>query len=775
MENRIVIKKINFLRVNKLEDFGFNPTVITENELIDKKHDLKIKLYHNKITQISDIIWDYENNEIINWKFIIDYDSHIAIDFILLENDIFDENNIIGHGFIKNINKEVHKNLSQNVFPEPIFNIINIENNNIIIANIEIEQYILLKDKTHYYNCGIGWSPPDDYPKLDIFPYKHRNEIFENIRIIEDNYVEDSENNGYCEAFLRIINDNNNKPPMCFGIIAPDNYGKSRLLQNLKKKINIINDISKEEKFIKSIVTIEFNPWNFEADDTIWASILMNIHDSLEGKIGKFNLKWLRIKKNFFPTTTSIIFFMLKIIIPIIILIILYIYDFYYNNTFNIILTISLSISSILFFKDVFNLLKYLIFSISDIINKMKKPDWTNKLGFMNEIKNEFLDFINPIIKEYNCKLVLLIDDLDKCSIDKIYSVIKALSLLKYSDCPIYIFLTYDSVKINDAIKSYYKNKHLVNTYEGKHLLNKLITIPFCLPEKSIVENISLLDKYIIESTISNNDLTDKVPINYNNLNNLNNLNIYNGNIKDDVKLILPNSPIYAYFNIKGLSPKLSPKYKNSINYDKLNQMETNINKNNLTFLQLENYYKYLVKIEQDIPNNEKIKHIKNLIYSKFIKLKTDFTNNYYIGLDSDEINLFQQILQETKYSNNYINNSQIIKIINMYSIARFLLPNYLKYKKNKLFHLILITENWQKIIVDIYFEIRQIKINLSIDKIKECFDNKELLFFYLNNNKIIKNDELILYLTKFEIKITDFIDLEMYIINLDRCFNTII
>jgi hypothetical protein len=74
---------------------------------------------------------------------------------------------------------------------------------------------------------------------------------------------------------------------------------------------------------------------------------------------------------------------------------------------------------------------------------------------------------------------------------------------------------------------------------------------------------------------------------------------------------------------------------------------------------------------------------------------------------------------------------------------------------------------------IQIYEEVKKIKINLDSEKIKECFENKELLFFYINNEKIIKNDELIIYLTKFEIKIIDYIELENFIINLDRCLIT--
>ena len=60
---------------------------------------------------------------------------------------------------------------------------------------------------------------------------------------------------------------------------------------------------------------------------------------------------------------------------------------------------------------------------------------------------------------------------------------------------------------------------------------------------------------------------------------------------------------------------------------------------------------------------------------------------------------------------------------------------------------------------------------NLNLIKIKECFEDKDILFFYINNEDITKNDELIIYLSKFEIKIMDFIELEIFMINLDRCY----
>ena len=720
MEARIVIKNLDFIES-------------------DKK-DIKIKLYHNKINLLSDIIWDYENKDTINWKFIIDYTPSIPIDFIILENDVLDQNNIIGHGIINKNDKLNISEISNSLFPEPYHINIQIERNSIITCILNIELYIILKSTSTNYKCGSGWSEPDNYPQLSIFPYKNRNDIFQNIRLIENTFSDELENETYSNAFVRIINDDNNKPPICFGIIAPDNYGKSRLLQNLNKKLSLTNNN----------VVINFNPWNFEAADIIWASILISIHDALELKFGKFNLKLLRINKYFFPNSNALFMFILKMSIPLILLIILCIYGFV-NNFSSIFISISLGASFLYFIRNYYSLITNFLFSISDLINnKINKPDWKQKLGFMNEIKEEFLDFINPVIKNYNCKLILLIDDLDKCSIEKIYSVIKVLSLLKYSDCPIYIFLSYDSVKINDAITSYYKNKNLINSYEGKNLLNKLINIPFCLPEKSIVENITLIEKYLKE-----NVTTIKTPI------------FSSKKMEENTSLRIDD--IY----IKSESPKnINVNYFNFKETDKnkLNQIELILQNNiNLSFYQLENYYKYIIKMEYE-EDTKQINKLKKIIYQKFIELKKDFSENLYIGLDNEEINLIQNILEETKYSGYCLNNSQIIKIINLYAIARFLLPTYLKNKKNKLLHLLLITENWHDIMIQIYEEIKKIKINLNSEKIKECFENKELLFFYINNEKINKNDELIIYLTKFEIKIIDYIELEKFIINLDRC-----
>ena len=602
-----------------------------------------IKFFDENIKNIVLLI-KHDTNEFIGSNdFIFPYNKTLSIKFTVLDEEI-----TLGEFSIKPITENTW------FFYENLLNL-DITNNNKKIGRITIEQSIYNWVQSLLFNY-IG------YPKTN------KTELCTLIKIIKNNFHDqESIYNYYSDAFLKIINFNENIPPLYFGIIAPDNYGKSDMLTILKNKISASDCIKK--------IIIEFNPWSFEADDTIWASILMSIHTGLEKEFGRNTLNWMRLKKNLFPDVKSVSVFFIKLFITGGFVVALTYIDYTKNIISNALIAFFLSLSSLILLKDVIDVLKNFIFSISDLLNKIKKPDWSKELGFMNEIKKEFFDFINPVIKDNDYKLILLIDDLDKCSIEKIYLVIKVLSLIKYSDCPIYVFLTYDSKKIDESLRNYYQIKYHKNMTDSKYIMNKLINVPFCLPGREIINNLSLI---------------------YDNIN-------------------------------KSPSPKISCIKKKDTLLENFNNYDSN---------------------EELVLNIET--HLDSLHQSR-------------------EITTFQSIIENTKNSGNALTNEQVIKIMNIYSLAKFLLPNHLRNKRFILLHLIVLCENWLRIMIYLYKEIRKIKFNLTYSEIKEVFGEKQLLFFYLNDTEN-HNDELLLYLTKFEIKIIDFIDLEPYIFNLDRC-----
>ena len=597
------------------ENYRFSNWLYQETRIVvknikifnDNIKNILVKLYHGKLICSSNNDFIFKSNQKLNIYLRI-FDDEILLGCVKINTDL---------DRIKILDLDIMKD-------------------DIKIGKISVEK--------HNYNWFLS-----SFYKYFGYPKINKCDLYTSIKIIKNDFHDqESIYNYYSDAFLRIINFEENIPPLYFGIIAPDNFGKSDMLSVLRNRINNSDSIKK--------IIIEFNPWSFEADDTIWASILMSIHDGLEKEFGRNKLNWMRIKKNYFPDYKSVSIFLIKFIITSGLLITRIFNDYNDNTTSNVLVTFFLSVSSLVLLKDVFSVIKNFIFSVSDLLKKIKKPDWSKELGFMNEIKTEFFDFINPVIKDNNYKLILLIDDLDKCSIEKIYLVIKVLSLIKYSDCPIYVFLTYDSKKIDESLRNYYQIKYHKNISDSKYIMNKLINVPFCLPGREIINNLDLI---------------------YDNIN-------------------------------KSPSPKISPKKK-----------------------------------------------------------KDDYLDETI--LESSEVDTFQSIIENTKNSGNALNNEQVIKIMNIYSVAKFLLPNHLRHKQFILLHLIVLCENWLRIMIYLYKEIRKTKFNLTYLEIKEVFGEKQLLFFYLNDAES-PNDELLLYLTKFEIKIIDFIDLEPYIFNLDRC-----
>jgi len=270
-----------------------------------------IKFFNENVKNIILMIKHGTTNIIGSNDFIFLYNQNLSIDFTVQEDDL-----TIGEFKIAPIKFISSWFIKKNILE------LDIVKNNKKIGKITIEQSIYTWFESLLFKY-IG------YPKTS------KTELCNSIKIIKNDFHDqESIYDYYSDAFLRIINFRENIPPLYFGIIAPDNFGKSDLLSILKNKI-----IS--SSFIKKIV-IEFNPWSFEADDTIWASILMSIHTGLEKEFGRNTLNWMRIKKNFFPDYKSVSLFFIKLIITAGLIIALIFIDYTKNILSNILIASSL-------------------------------------------------------------------------------------------------------------------------------------------------------------------------------------------------------------------------------------------------------------------------------------------------------------------------------------------------------------------------------------------------------------------------------------------------
>ncbi|XP_070580805.1 NTPase KAP family P-loop domain-containing protein 1-like [Ptychodera flava] len=118
----------------------------------------------------------------------------------------------------------------------------------------------------------------------------------------------------------------------------------------------------------------------------------------------------------------------------------------------------------------------------------VNKPDFSSKLGFMNKIKREVsiaASLLNWIAcyKKKPVRVVITVDDLDRCERKKAVKVIEAINILLSDEyCPFICILAVDCRVICEAIEESLgvvsKNAYVT----GHEYLKKFIQVNFCIP-----------------------------------------------------------------------------------------------------------------------------------------------------------------------------------------------------------------------------------------------------------------------------------------------------
>ena len=841
IEIRLIIKYVNYYNIT--------------NEISDFKFDF---LYKN-ILKTSDVYWKYKNDLEYNWKFIHSdkindfYKNDIKL--ILTDENVIEDNILLGSidvnikDFISFYQKLNFPNMSNHINYVDLNNIeslkvydpnkftiyspglyINkiqksITKDNINVGNIIFDILILDYKTALNFKTGEGREKPNCYPFIQNLD-KNKNIIDNNsfnkqntINIINNNISTDDEFqfNNYANAFANIINNKDLSLPLIFGLYAPKGVGKTHLL-------NLINNKISDNNFIK----VNFNAWVFSGTDVLWAGIITALYNKVEDYLGKYFLRYFRVETKLFPKTKDKIIFIFLIVLMISLLIASYF--IYKNENIQLIWSIiSLFFSSLLtinFFKNILNIGKFMLISFSSEVKKaVSSPDFSSKLGFMNDVKNEINEIIIPILNKKNLKMVISIDDLDKCPPDKIAQILEAVQLLLSDDnCPFIVFISANSNTLIKAIESNYKNKYKnfmeINGYE---YLNKLITIPFSIP------NINIINKLNILQILTKND-SEKVLINkYNEKlknfieNDISYKEKYLKNINSKSLLnnfLLNETPI----DTVNMSLKEKCEYIETLTDSKLKNIVVKENNNSLTFLRSNNDINesidnYLLEIEHNISNNiEQYGNLEELYFSinklilqlqkkniiefndRIKKIKDSIINFFTIQKNNIFGSLFKEYSDyETKvfcdlsyYLGNNMNMIKSKRIINLYNLSRFILPAHLFNLRKYLIQIIIMSEFWNYrmtwIILILENKYKESFINKKniIETLQNItlsdFYNKSVINVIRDNNKkisksLLKTDfnkkDFFKILKYNNIELIHLYKLNNYIFNIDQCLKS--
>ena len=297
----------------------------------------------------------------------------------------------------------------------------------------------------------------------------------------------------YAKFLADIIRNKDNTPPLTIGLYAPWGSGKTHLINLIKKHLK--ND--------KKIKFIDFDAWQYNDQEHIWAALVMKFMQQCEKNLF-FYFRYLIWKLSKFVTYENclkllIYWGIMAVFIP--------------GYLPEISKFVSILIAHPVIFSFIFTFLpdwiKYPNFNINnEFLNCLKTPTYEEHLGFRNDI-TELINLTIKFLTLGNKRIVLVIDNLDRCSQENIMKILDAISqfLTSCTNGKNHNIATIFAID-HEIVKAAVKSKLAVNnTQDANNLdnkaeeyLDKIINIPFTIPAPQSNED------FLLNSVDDNNE-----------------------------------------------------------------------------------------------------------------------------------------------------------------------------------------------------------------------------------------------------------------------------
>lgn len=323
----------------------------------------------------------------------------------------------------------------------------------------------------------------------------------------------------YSKTISEYIVNRKIETPFNIGIFGEWGAGKSSFLKLTEKEINELNNsYNSEENYYTCVV--KYDASQYSEQNKIWQSILKEVFKEFEKERkfgGKFSFFWnrflKRLKKNTWKYSIQVITFILVVIWWIV-----------FNKKVNDILQfkkavlygiigiIPLAMGAVNIVIPVIKSQLKVAKPLSDmVVSNIELPDYSKDLGIRENIKNDLTDLLEVWLKKdkktkgYERRLVIFIDELDRCSDKGITELFEALQLfLTVEQVGIVISINFNSVYYALNKKFEYINKDFEDTEKVKfcmEYLEKYISIPIYF------NNVEKYDEYINSLLADNKEI----------------------------------------------------------------------------------------------------------------------------------------------------------------------------------------------------------------------------------------------------------------------------
>jgi len=320
----------------------------------------------------------------------------------------------------------------------------------------------------------------------------------------------------YSEALARMVLHKQTKPPLSIGIHGPWGKGKSSFMKQIQEKLDDDDEEEEEGHSKTRIVTVWFNAWSYDDATQVWAGLLNRVSAAIEKKLGHLRALGVNAWHAATHRTAELLW---AVALPALVLVAAVSLGWLYGISWLTFLQktftgeVSLTdleealvpllggAGSLLF------LLKRLATVTQPISTRIahfaKLPSYSEELGFQHAVIKD-LQFLRKSLEhgKRDARVVVFIDDLDRCSEERIMEILQAI-ILVLAQAEFFVFLGIDTDMIYRAINEHYTadGKPPARSFAPQYL-RKILQLSFHLPPIGPAEREKLLKTFFSEESI---------------------------------------------------------------------------------------------------------------------------------------------------------------------------------------------------------------------------------------------------------------------------------
>ena len=298
----------------------------------------------------------------------------------------------------------------------------------------------------------------------------------------------------YVDAFASLITSPHTTPPLTIGIFGSWGMGKSFLLEHIHREIRVRQ--AKARKAIPQVHVVAFNAWEYSATEVVWPALVRKIVEKLDQDVPWpwWRRAWTRFRWNL-PRALR--------------------HERTAIATVAVVAAVAFVVAVVRGYGGLATGIAAIVgvLGISGLAQAARNPvagwvttlfassDYGGQIAHMDEIKHD-LETLEKRLHDKKDptivvgRILILIDDLDRCEPEKAVEVLQAVNLLLNFKSFI-VCLGIDARIVTGAIEKHYDGLLGRTGASGYEYLDKIVQIPFRIPEPNPEEVKAFIDSQL--------------------------------------------------------------------------------------------------------------------------------------------------------------------------------------------------------------------------------------------------------------------------------------